>query len=328
MKLRRSIVKKSEPPSIREPGPCLNCGTQMGSDDLFCPHCGQKRLGREDMSFRHLIGESFLDYFHFDSKFFRTILPLIFKPGHLTLEFMKGKRKTYVAPFRLFLVISIIYFLLLPFSKEPETDGVKNVKTGTAGPYLSKKTSRSRSIKFTFNNMPVSNAGQDSVRNDIDSMGLTAYINKKFPQEGSLLKFFTGQAYKIMLSSGQSISTVIEHTASKMVFLLIPVIALLLKLLYIRRKRLYYEHLIFTLHTHAFFFLLLILSTLLEYILPGSMKIMVLITLVYTFFAMKKYYGQRVLKTLVKFGLLSLSYLIIALPVFFLLLILVVLLFY
>jgi len=59
------------------------------------------------MSFRHLIGDSFLDYFHFDSKFFRTILPLLFKPGWLTLEYMKGRRKSYVEPFKLFLVISV-----------------------------------------------------------------------------------------------------------------------------------------------------------------------------------------------------------------------------
>lgn len=259
MKLKRSGIKKVELPVPREPGPCLNCGTRLESEDLFCPHCGQKYLERQDLSFRHLIGESFLDYFHFDSKFFRTIFPLIFKPGQLTLEFIQGKRKTYVSPFRLFLVISIIYFLLLPFGREPEPEDVKNGKSDTAGLHLSKKTPGFRDIRFTYNNMPVSKAGQDSVKKEIDSLGLTVYINKKFPKEGSMFRFLTKQAYKIMIGSGQSITTVIEHTASKMVFLLIPVVALLLKLLYIRRKRLYFEHLIFSLHAHAFIFLLLIL---------------------------------------------------------------------
>jgi len=120
--IRRKSVRPAKSSPHHTPGPCLNCGTYLWSNDLFCPKCGQKRLEREDMSFTRMIGESFLDYFHFDSKFFKTIFPLIFKPGKLTLEYMKGKRKTYVEPFRLFLVISIIYFLLLPLSRETKND--------------------------------------------------------------------------------------------------------------------------------------------------------------------------------------------------------------
>jgi len=124
---RRKPAVPVKPKTQHEPGPCLNCGTYLSKDDLFCSHCGQKRLKREDMSFRYLIGNSFLDYFHFDSKFFRTILPLLYKPGWLTLEYMRGKRKSFVEPFRLFLVISVIYFLLLPFGREQVAENISPV---------------------------------------------------------------------------------------------------------------------------------------------------------------------------------------------------------
>jgi hypothetical protein len=131
-----------------------------------------------------------------------------------------------------------------------------------------------------------------------------------------------------MVNTGQSLSTVMEHTASKMVFLLIPLFALLLKLLYIRRKRLYFEHLIFSLHIHSFIFLLLILSLLSGFFLHVSMFLVVLIAMAYAFIAMKRYYAQPVRKTLLKFILLSVSYLIIALPVFLFLLVFVAVMFY
>ena len=253
---------------------------------------------------------------------------LIFRPGQLTLEFMRGKRKTFVAPFRLFLVISIIFFLLLPFSKETPTDNATNVKASSNGLHFSKPGNNSQNLRFTLKNVTVSKAGQDSIRNEIDSLGLKAFINKKFPEEGSITKFFMGQVYKIMINSGQSITTVIEHTASKMVFLLIPVFALLLKLLYIHQKHLYFEHLIFSLHVHAFIFLLLILNLLTAYFFSVNNMVIVLIAVIYSFFAVKKQYGQSIRKTLLKFSLLSLSYLIIALPVFFIILMLVAFLVY
>jgi hypothetical protein len=131
-----------------------------------------------------------------------------------------------------------------------------------------------------------------------------------------------------MFSTGQSFTTVLEHTASKLIFLLIPVFAALLKLFYLRRKRLYFEHLIFSLHLHAFIFLLLILYLLIELIFPLNLFFIVMIILVYGFIALKNYYGQAFGKTLAKMLLICLSYLIIGVPLLFMLLVLVAVLSY
>jgi hypothetical protein len=322
---RRKTALPAKPRHQYEPGPCLNCGAYLSKDDLFCSHCGQKRLEREDMSFRNLIGDSFLDYFHFDSKFFRTILPLVYKPGWLTLEYMSGKRKSFVEPFKLFLVISVIYFLLLSFGKEPEPENINPVLSGSNIQQTDKKTDLNK-VRFSLNGIQLSKSGRDSVKNEIDSVGLKRYVEKHFAKESGWTKMFVKQVLKIMISTGQSFTTILEHTSSKLIFLFIPVFAALLKLFYIRRKRLYFEHLIFSLHLHAFIFLLFILYLLIELFFPVNLFFIVMIILVYGFLALKKYYGQAFGKTLAKMLLLSFSYLIIGIPLFFLLLILVAIL--
>ena len=312
------------PETLHEPGPCLNCGTHLWPNDMFCPKCGQKRLEREDMSIRHLFQDSFLDYFHFDSKFFRTIIPLVTKPGWLTVEFMNGKRKSFVEPFKLFLVISVIYFILLPFSGEsvPEQDAGKKPAPSSA---VDKKQDHTH---FSVNGLPVTSEAIDSMRNEIDSTSMKQYVANHFKKESWWTKLFMRQAIKIMISTGQSFTTILEHTASKLIFLLIPVLALLLKLFYIRDKRLYYEHLIFSLHLHSFFFLFLILCLIAGFFIHISIWIIVLVFLVYTLLALKRYYRQSTGKTLAKIFLISVSYLIIALPIFMMVLMAVAVLTY
>jgi len=274
------------------------------------------------MSFRHLITDSFLDYFHFDSKFFRTIIPLICKPGWLTVEYMKGRRKAFVEPFKLFLVISIIYFILLPFGGEP---GTENITPVTADSIIlqSRNNADANKLKYSLKGVPITKAGRDSIKNEIDSVGLKRYVEKHYANEPGWTKLLMRQTIKIMISTGQSLTTVLEHTASKLIFLLIPVFAGLLKLFYLRRKRLYFEHLIFSLHLHAFIFLLFIVYLLIELMFPVSLFFIILIIMAYAFMALKKYYGQPFGKTLAKMLLISLSYLVIGLPLFVLLLILV-----
>lgn len=276
------------------------------------------------MSVSHFFRESFLDYFHFDSKLFGTLIPLIIKPGFLTTEFMEGRRKRYAEPFRTFLVISIIYFLLLPLSGDnkpsPKEKEIilrnKEIVAGTRNP---------NDLHYTIGGINLTAQGRDSILKEIDSTSLRAYVDKHFPKESAASKLILRQAIKIMLSTGQSFATVLEHTASKMIFLLIPVFALLLKLIYIRKNRLYFEHLVFSLHTHAFIFLVFLVFMLIGFLFHISSVYAVLICLVYIFMAMKRYYREGAGKTILKFLLTSFLYMIIGLPVFFILLIMVAL---
>src|SRR6185295_14231418 len=87
---------------------CLNCGAILTGH--YCSRCGQKD---EDLHepFWKLFADAFADFWHFDSKFFHTLFPLLFKPGFLTKEYIAGKRARYVHPIRLYFFVSVVFFL-------------------------------------------------------------------------------------------------------------------------------------------------------------------------------------------------------------------------
>lgn len=84
----------------------------MAAGHRFCGYCGQERLkDSESLSgvLRHFLG----DYFTFDSKIWNSIRPLLFHPGVLTVEYIAGRRVRYISPLRLYIFVSILFFLLL-----------------------------------------------------------------------------------------------------------------------------------------------------------------------------------------------------------------------
>lgn len=95
-------------------GQCLNCAYSLAQDDKFCAQCGQE-VRAVDTSFAGFLRHFLSDYFTFDSKIARSFKPLLFTPGFLTSEFLKGRRVRYIAPIRMYIFISIAFFLMLSF---------------------------------------------------------------------------------------------------------------------------------------------------------------------------------------------------------------------
>jgi hypothetical protein len=87
----------------------------MGPDDRFCSHCGQQRI-KDSESISEVLGHFLGDYFTFDSKIVNSIKPLLFKPGVLTVEYEAGRRARYISPLRLYIFVSLLFFLLLAWS--------------------------------------------------------------------------------------------------------------------------------------------------------------------------------------------------------------------
>lgn len=97
---------------------CLNCGNVVESH--YCSYCGQPNLELKE-PFWGFIGHSIGHYFHFDSKFFQTLIPLLTKPGQITLDYLEGRRARYIHPVSLYIFVSIVYFLVAPHSTEKNT---------------------------------------------------------------------------------------------------------------------------------------------------------------------------------------------------------------
>ena len=90
---------------------CLNCEQPISDIDNFCSNCGQVN-DELPLSIKQFISEFFSGFFSFDTRFFKTFVPLLFKPGKVPKDYIEGKRMRYVNPFQLYLHVTIIFFLL------------------------------------------------------------------------------------------------------------------------------------------------------------------------------------------------------------------------
>ncbi len=90
---------------------CFNCEQPISDSDNFCSNCGQVN-DELPLSIKQFVSEFFSGFFSFDTRFFNTFVPLLFKPGKVSKDYVEGKRRRYVNPFQLYLHVTIIFFLL------------------------------------------------------------------------------------------------------------------------------------------------------------------------------------------------------------------------
>lgn len=96
---------------------CLNCGTTLTGQ--YCGNCGQRASTRL-ISIWQLLREAFGDLLELDSRLWRTLIPLTIRPGKLTRDYLEGRRARFMPPFRTYLVLSIIFFLIAFFDPRDE----------------------------------------------------------------------------------------------------------------------------------------------------------------------------------------------------------------
>jgi len=89
---------------------CANCGQPLAGE--YCAACGQRHEPHVH-TVGHFAAEAFESISHADSRVWRTLLYLLIRPGFLTREFFAGRRVRYLPPFRLYLVISVVFFLVV-----------------------------------------------------------------------------------------------------------------------------------------------------------------------------------------------------------------------
>jgi hypothetical protein len=246
-------------------------------------------------SMREFASETFEGLTHADSRLWRTLWYLLMKPGFLTVEFLEGRRARYLPPFRLYLVLSVVLFLaagsvnhhvvFVGFSVG-DRGSVEGVKAETPA----------------ANETPAQRAER-----------LCAGDNVTFPWK-SWESRFREACYKVVQDRGQSFVESFYHNLPRALFLLLPILALAMKLMYWRRY--YVEHLLFFIHNHAFTFALFTLFTLAMAITSWAWLIMLyaLIVLfyppIYTYRAMRRVYAQGKWITRAKFFALTCVYLV------------------
>ncbi len=310
---------------------CSNCGTEVKQN--FCSKCGQKYLDHKE-TLGHLFLHFFEDVTHFDSRFHKSISPLFFKPGFLTNEYNAGKRTMYLNPVRMYIFVSLIYFLTFLLPQHPLFGGSDDdtVSYSIENDALVRVTRKQKmQIENSEMDMHINIAGLNlNVKTD------SSKIYSKHRIEDSIAKIYadanlsffkkisTAQSFKLSHMDRDIVREEITHDYTKnipkMMFFLLPMFALLLKLLYWRRKVYFVDHAIFSIHFHCFVFLNFLLQHLIDFIYPPAFFLNIFLWLgifVYLFMSMKKVYHQKFGKTFIKFLMLVFSYFVFLIIAFF-----------
>jgi hypothetical protein len=231
----------------------------------FCGECGQEQ-GSLRLTLRQLAGEVVDELLQLDSKIFRTLKPLFFRPGFLTREYLEGRRVRYVRPFRLFLVATVLSFVLLA------------VSTGGTAAALQVEPPGSTAALDTLNGWANLLPG-----------AIAAHAHRFLAQGGPAVAKRILQAYVTF--------------GPKVQLLAIPLYAVLLAGVYRDAKRTYAEHFVFALHFHAFYFGLSSLQSVIAFshltvLLTVAGTIFGLGSWLYLFVALKTVYPRGLAKTL------------------------------
>lgn len=333
---------------------CLNCGAiVMGR---YCQVCGQENIEPKE-SFWHLVTHFFNDITHFDGKFFTTVKDLLFKPGFLSKEYMIGRRASYLNPIRMYVFTSAIFFLLF-FSffrnKESRVNPTINGKTLEQIDKMDSATF----AKFTIHvNEESDRPGKTMTREEFkayvdtvfkifldtssgfhfagadyrsvkhfDSLQHTnAREHSWFKRQLIYKELELNEKYHNKVQIFSAMTEALIHSLPQMLWISLPLLALVLKLMYIRRKQFYYvSHIIFSIHLYVFLFIAqLILFSIYKLnkaldlgFLTLLSTILVLGLFVYEYLALKNFYRQGWIKTFFKFLLVNISYIIMLIVLF------------
>lgn len=268
---------------------CPSCGEQVRG--RFCPRCGQSHA-EVRVPFWKWLGDYLQDTFHLESNLARSLGTLLRRPGALTVTYLEGQRSTHVRPFRLYLTASFIYFLAL--SLLPPKDLIE-VNVGPEA---------SRGTKVGLDQPLV------EVWVDTEAPAAVERLREDTPFKRKLNRFVAKGREE---AREQALRTV-SSTMPKAMFVLVPVFALLLGLLYRKTGRFYAEHFLFALHFHAFAFLALSMGLVLVRLLGlGSSPLIQLTIVTYLFLSLRRVYGQSRVRTVFKTTLLYGGYSLILL---------------
>ncbi len=281
---------------------CRNCLAAV--QGAFCAQCGQKQHS-PIRHFSQVIGELFNDILNFDAKLLNTMKPLMLQPGFLSREYFDGRRARYVSPLKLYFFLSIVAFFLIQQSIDiaVENQGTQNVDAAGAGKDSDFHIGNFNGKPWHAKTNPMNVAWLPDAGNDL--------INGKLGKLESTVKN----------KDWQQLTHAALAATPQTLLILLPIFALLLKLAYVFRGRLYMEHLIVALHNHAFLLsslsLLAVLTEMSAWTtaLPGWESALGLATgllliwiPLYFLLSLKYIYGQSWKMTLFKFLLIGLSY--------------------
>jgi Protein of unknown function (DUF3667) len=322
------VVSPPEPP-LPQTLVCANCGAPLAGE--YCAACGQRHEPHVH-TLGHFAAEALESITHADSRLWRTLGYLLVKPGRLTYEFFAGRRARFLPPFRLYLVISLLFFLVAGTSRlvnvessEPPTAGsvakleetarqMEIQMAGTPGATqavaaVRAEAARQKAALGGTTEKPVNVQVRDSV-----NIGFCDVFKPVDPNASWNYHAMQAFCAKASHMKAHELVEAILHNIPRAMFVLLPLLALFMKLLYWRPKRYYVEHLLFLVHNHAFVFLAFaIMAVAMRIPVVGEhlalLQVAIWLYLFwYLFRAMRVYYGQSRLLSTGKYLVMGIAY--------------------
>ncbi|TVS09636.1 MAG: DUF3667 domain-containing protein [Wenzhouxiangella sp.] len=222
---------------------CNNCGTRLTGP--YCHRCGQPARSFI-RALPGLVGEIATETLYYDSRMWRTLQCLLFKPGWLSREYVTGKRARYTPPVRLYLISSIVAFLVITLVVN--TAELSGVPDEAANEFTSGFADGSRGA-VQFGSEPW-HAEDNPVR--IDWLGArgNAWLNRQ-------IALIDGNAREAVRNPARFVRTAAGMLPQTM-FVILPLFSAWVGVFYLFAQRYYIEHLLLQVHNHAFVFLSLV----------------------------------------------------------------------
>ena len=336
------IFREDHPPVLPASGSpdCLNCGTRLQGQ--YCGVCGQRARSRL-ISLWELVSDAFGDLFELDSRIWRTLIPLLIRPGRLTRDYLEGKRARYMPPFRSYLVLSLVFFVVaffdprddlgLLFEPEPEPTAeeiaAKDAEAAAAKREVLEELANQgiipdkpsqpdgaqeaeqHSAKVVAEegdgiNIEIGDEDRNCNVSAADLDDLPEWFKRRFTPER-----LSKVCERVTEDGGKSFLDLLLDNIPVALIVLLPLMALVLKLLYPLSRRYFVEHLLFVVHYHAFFFLILTIQILFARLadlirVPEIVSVLLIVAAslyipVYLYMGMRHVYGQGRITTFIKY---------------------------
>jgi hypothetical protein len=232
---------------LREDTACQNCGDEVKL--RFCPTCGQENTETKK-SFHYLFTHFLEDLVHYESSFWKALKYLLYAPEKLSLTYLSGKRKAFMAPVRLFIFINIFSFII--FSSFTFKEIENEINSEIANDNFEDESHSKSDNKLTQNEKVKDNK---TIKINLKNNN---FFKIKF--EKTREKYTEDQIL-------QKVTHKFFQNSPKFLFLVMPFFALTLWLTHNKKKWWYFDHGIFTFHYFSSFLLILSIATLINQVL-------------------------------------------------------------
>jgi hypothetical protein len=275
--------------------PCANCATPLQGP--WCHACGQSGEDFHRSIFR-LCGEAVEGLLHMDGRLWRTLPDLMVRPGRLTRAYLEGHRAPQIPPLRLFLVVLVMVFIVGGVTSNRQAILLQPNAAGA---------------KVSSNPLGLSPQERASIIENLRSGRTDIELGKSNQAAVDWLKDRVIRT----LSDPERFYLILEQWAERFVFLMLPISAVLLSILFVFQRRFYlFDHTIFSLHSLSAVGVVIITAMLLSVVIGGSSWNLILPVPLHLFVHMRGVYRTSVLGTLIRMALLFLGSVIAAAMLF------------